>query len=132
MLIWSASNQVISENLLLGTGTGDAKDALLVEYANRGMTGALSHKLNAHNEYYQVFVSIGLIGFLLLLMCLFLPLYNGFTSSNWIYILFLLIIILNFVSESMLETQAGVLFYAFFNSLLCFNRNNDNNLYTKN
>lgn len=132
LLIWSASNQVISENLLLGAGTGDAKDALLVEYSKRGMTGALSHKLNTHNEYYQVFVSIGLIGFILLLMCLFLPLYNGFTSSNAIYILFLLIIILNFISESMLETQAGVIFYAFFNSLLCFNKNNDKNIYTNN
>lgn len=132
LLIWSASNQVISENLLLGAGTGDAKDALLVEYAKRGMTGALSHKLNTHNEYYQVFVSIGLIGFILLLMCLFLPLYSSFTSSNAIYILFLLIIILNFISESMLETQAGVIFYAFFNSLLCFNRKNDKNIYSNN
>ncbi len=123
ILIWSAAYQVVSENILIGTGTGDAKDALLIEYEKRGMTGALKHKLNAHNEYYQVFVSIGLIGFMLLLMSLFLPLYNAFTSSNAIYILFLCIIIINFIPESMLETQAGVIFYAFFNSVLCFNLN---------
>lgn len=123
MLIWSAANQVISENLLLGVGTGDAKDKLLEEYEKRGMTGASEHKLNAHNEYYQVFVSLGLIGFVVLLLCLLFPLYNAFASSNSIYVLFLLIVILNFSAESMLETQAGVIFFAFFNSLLCFNKN---------
>lgn len=121
MLIWSAANQVISENLLLGAGTGDGKDKLLEEYDKRGMTVASEHQLNAHNAYYQVFVSLGLIGFVLLLLSLLLPLYTGFASSNAIYILFLLIIILNFLPESMFETQAGVIFFAFFNSLLCFN-----------
>lgn len=128
LLIWSASNQVVSENLIVGAGTGDAKDVLLAEYAKRGMTGALERKLNAHNEYYQVFLSIGLIGFILLLLCLILPLYKAFTSSNAIYILFLLIVIINFIPESMLETQAGVIFYAFFNSLLCFTKSDNTKL----
>ncbi len=121
MLIWSAANQVISENMLIGTGTGDSKESLIVEYEKRGMTGALEHKLNAHNEYYQVFVSLGIIGLIILMLTLLLPLYNAFTSSNAIYVLFLLIIILNFIPESMFETQAGVIYFAFFNSVLCFN-----------
>ncbi len=120
MLVWSATNHLISENFIFGTGTGDSKDELMKEYEKRGMTGAWEHKLNTHNEYYQVFLSLGLIGFILLLMSLFFPLYKAFTSLNAIYILFLLIIILNIIPESMFETQAGVMFYAFFNSLLCF------------
>jgi O-antigen ligase len=124
LLIWKAADQVISENFLWGTGTGDAKDALMKEYQKRGMTGALEHKLNSHNEYYQVFLSLGLIGFLLLIASLLLPLKEAFNTSNHIYILFLVIIILNFIPESMFETQAGVMFYAFFNSLLCFSDSN--------
>lgn len=64
ILIWSASNEVISNNFIFGTGTGDANDELLKEYENRKMTGAIANKLNAHNEYYQVFIGIGIIGFL--------------------------------------------------------------------
>lgn len=120
MLVWKAANQVISENKITGVGTGDAKDELMKEYEKRGMTGAFEHKLNAHNEYYQVFVSLGLIGFLLLLSNLMIPLWHAFRTNNGIYMLFLLIISLNFLTESMFETQAGVMFYAFFNSLLCF------------
>lgn len=120
LLIWNACNQVISENLYLGAGTGDAKDELLKEYEKQGMTGALEHKLNTHNEFYQVFVSLGLLGFTLLLGSLLIPLIIAFKTSDTLYLFFLLIIVFNFLSESMLETQAGVMFYAYFNSLLCF------------
>ena len=123
LLIWKAANQVISENFLLGTGTGDSKDCLMKEYKKRGMAGAVEHTLNAHNEYYQVFVSIGVIGFIILISNLLFPLGYAVKTSNSIYILFILILMLNFLPESMLETQAGVMFYAFFNSLLCFSDN---------
>ncbi|MCW3084112.1 MAG: hypothetical protein JWP12_1478 [Bacteroidetes bacterium] len=120
MLVWKAANQVISEHPLLGAGTGDAKDELMKEYENRGMTGAIEHKLNSHNEFYQVFVALGLIGLILLLAGLFLPMIFAIRKPDPIYFCFLLIIIFNFLPESMLETQAGVMFYAFFNSMLCF------------
>ncbi len=124
-LIWGAANNVIAENFILGVGTGDAKDALIVEYEKLGMKGALEHKLNAHNEFYQVFISLGLIGFIFLILSLILPLFFAIKTNNGIYILFLVIVILNFLPESMLETQAGVMFYAFFNSLLCFKTTNN-------
>jgi O-antigen ligase len=120
ILVWKAANQVVSKNLIAGVGTGDAKDALLDEYQQQGMTGAYEHKLNAHNEFYQVFIALGLIGFLLLLSHFFVPLIDAFRNGNIIYIFFLIIIIFNFLTESMLETEAGVIFFAFFNSLLCF------------
>lgn len=120
MLIWKAANEVISEHLILGTGPGDAKDELMKEYEKRGMTGALEHHLNAHNEFYQVFVALGLIGFLVFCMQLFFPLALAVKEKNNQYAFFLIIIILNFLTEAMLEAEAGVIFYAFFNSILCF------------
>ncbi len=98
---------------------------VIVEYEKLGMKGALEHKLNAHNEFYQVFISLGLIGFIFLILSLILPLFFAIKTNNGIYILFLVIVILNFLPESMLETQAGVMFYAFFNSLLCFKTTNN-------
>ena len=127
LLVWKAAVQVISDNLIIGTGTGDSKDELMAEYKTRGMTGALAHELNAHNEFLQVFVSLGIIGFVLLLGNLYFPLFFAFKEGNIIYLLFLLIISLNFLTESMFETQAGVMFYAFFNSLLCFHKSRNSN-----
>lgn len=120
MLIWSAANQVIADNLILGTGTGDAKDELMKVYEDRGMTGAIEHDLNAHNEFYQIFIALGVAGFILLLANFYFPLFYSFKTGNSVYLIFLFVTFLNFIPESMLETQAGVMFYAFFNSLLCF------------
>ncbi len=120
MLIWKAAGQVISEHFIIGTGTGDPKDELIKEYEKRAMTGAVEHRLNAHNEFYQVFVSLGLIGFIIFCMQLFIPLAVSIKEKKLIYIFFLIIVILNFLTESMLEREAGVLFYAFFNAILYF------------
>lgn len=120
MLIWKAANEVISENFLFGTGSGDAKDELMKEYEKRGMTGALQNRLNAHSEFYQVFVALGVLGFSVFCLQLFFPLVVSVNEKNNLYAFFLIIIILNFLTEAMLEAEAGVVFYAFFNSILCF------------
>ncbi len=119
LLIWKAANQVISENFWIGTGTGDVQDKLVKEYEKRGMAGAIEHNLNAHNAYYQVFLALGVSGLILLLADLLIPLGFSIRTANSVYTLFLLLIILNSLTESILETQAGVMFYAFFNSILC-------------
>lgn len=121
MLIWGVANELIEKNFFTGVGTGDAKPMLLRAYASKGMKGAFEHRLNAHNEYYQVFVAVGIFGFLILLSCLLLPLLLAFKRRFLLYQVFLFLVIFNFTPESMLETQAGVMFYAFVNAMLFFN-----------
>ncbi|MBN4051288.1 O-antigen ligase family protein [bacterium AH-315-M05] len=120
LLVWPVTLELIEENFLFGVGTGDIKDSLLKKYEEKGLFGALEIRLNAHNQYLQTFVALGLVGFLILIACLLLPFILGIKKKNYIYILFLTIIAINFLTESILEVQAGVVFYAFFNSLLFF------------
>lgn len=120
LLVWESSNQVIKENLLFGVGTGDSKEALIKEYSKRNIKTAVENKLNAHNEFYQIFICLGLLGFIILLINLIYPFVFAVQTKHYLYCFFILIIGFNFLSESMLETQAGVIFYAFFNSILCF------------
>lgn len=125
ILIWKASVSIIKENFLFGVGTGDANDELVKEYEKKGMTGALEHKLNAHNQFLQTFIELGVIGFVLLLLIFILPFYQAMKSGNSLYMLFLIIIALNILVESMLERQSGIIFYTFFNSLMFFNKRNN-------
>lgn len=118
VLVWKSSAEVISNNPLTGTGTGDAKDALLEVYQREGMTGAYKHQLNSHDQFLQTFVAIGVPGFLALLLSFIIPLSMAIRRRNSIYLVFLLLVFINFITESMLETQAGVIFYAVFNSFL--------------
>ncbi len=118
LAVWSTAGGIIKNNLLLGVGTGDVKDALLEGYRENNLIPALEHKFNAHSQYFQTFVTLGLVGFLLLLAMLVLPAIRAIRTGQILYLVFLVIFALNILFESMLEIQQGVVFYAFFNIFL--------------
>ncbi|MBK9283658.1 MAG: O-antigen ligase family protein [Sphingobacteriaceae bacterium] len=121
-LIWEQSLLIIKENFLWGVTVGDANDALLNAYQNNGMTGAFEHQLNAHNQFLQTFIGLGIIGFLLLSSFTFGALLKAILRKNIVLILFLIFIVLNFLVECMLQRSDGTLFFVFF---YCFlNRRN--------
>ncbi|MGD0711202.1 MAG: O-antigen ligase family protein [Bacteroidales bacterium] len=117
VLIWESSIKIIKENFLFGVGTGDVKDALINEFKIDGATGALYEKLNAHNQFLQTFIALGFWGFIILLTMFVLPFYLCIKYKKYIYLSFLIICFINFLFESMLEVQTGVMFFAFFNIL---------------
>jgi hypothetical protein len=100
--------------LFAGVGVGDANDALYDAYQENGLTGAYEHKFNAHNQYLQTFIGLGLVGFLSLLSLTLLPLVRTALRKEFLPFIFFLLIVLNFFVESMLQTAAGVLFFGFF------------------
>ncbi|MBS1637637.1 MAG: O-antigen ligase family protein [Bacteroidetes bacterium] len=117
-LIWHESIAIIKENLWLGVGPGDANDVLYKVYEEKGMEGALRKHLNAHNQFLQTGIGLGLAGFILLLVMTVFTAILGVIRKNALLLLFSLLIILNFLVESMLQTQAGILFFVFFLCLL--------------
>jgi O-antigen ligase len=85
------------------------------------MTGIFNEQLNSHNQFLQTFLALGLPGILLLLSLFVFPIINSLKTKNYILFCFLVIVFLNFLTESMLETISGVVFFAFFYSLLIAN-----------
>jgi O-antigen ligase len=75
---------------------------------------ALIKKLNAHNQFLQTFIGTGIIGFVLLLLITIGTLIYGFVKKNYILALFSTLIFFNFLVESMLQAQAGFIFFVFF------------------
>ncbi len=105
---------------LTGLGTGDANQALLHCYESKGMDFEARHHLNAHHIFFQETLRHGLFGLLLLMSLLGFPLWWAFKQEKYLYLAFLLLIILVGLTESLLSRQAGVVFYAFFNTLFLF------------
>jgi O-antigen ligase len=114
ILIWNESLSLIKNNFLFGTGVGDANDRLNESYKREGLTGAYAHRFNAHNQFFQTFIGLGIVGFALLLAMTFGLILKAFRYKNFLLFIFSLVITLNFMVESMLQTSAGVLFFAFF------------------
>jgi len=121
ILIWEVSNNLIIENPF-GYGTGDVKDILVNQYHEQDITKAEALKLNVHNQFLETTIAIGILGSLLFVMILLLPIIYFTKTKNWLLpIGFIFIIIINFSTESMLNRQAGVIFFAFFYNLILLN-----------
>ena len=127
-IIWNTSLNLIKKNIVFGYGTGDAKDMLVNEYEQKGLNILAEKKLNAHNQYLQTMLAIGLFGGAILILMLLVPLYMSFQQKHYLYLGFLLLIIINFLTEAMLERQVGVVFYSFFNCLFFVSYFSENTL----
>ena len=114
---WDASISLLRKHPLLGTGTGDFTQELARIYQTKGYATALKDKLNAHNQYLQTAATLGIPAALLWLGCLAWPLLLAWREKDPLFAWFLLLFALSNLTESMLETQRGTMFYGFFNSL---------------
>lgn len=115
-IIWSNSFEIIKDHLLIGVGTGDVQWELNNKYIKNGETIALKSNLTVHNEFIQMLVSLGIIGLLSLLSITILPFFLAIGKRKYLYLIFLALFILANMTESMLEKQEGILYFAFFNS----------------
>jgi O-antigen ligase len=111
--VWKSSLNVVKQYPLFGVGTGDFKDMIAKEYLK---SAPVMHKVgfrNAHNQYLETAVTLGIVGGIALLLWLLVPFRLAFLKNHYFYMAFILVILFNFLVESMLETQSGVMFIVF-------------------
>ncbi len=117
---WKAALRIIKENVVFGVGTGDIKNAFELQYDKMNSPLSKESRLRSHNQYLSIAVSFGIVGLIWFLITLFYPMILKGKTFDYLYVTFLLIAIISFLTEDTLETQAGVTFYAFFNSFFLF------------
>lgn len=118
--MWKESLSLMAESPIWGYGTGDANDVLQERFKEKRFAYAVVHNLNVHNQYIQVTLALGLLGLLALLLQMFYPLIYIIRQTNFLYVLFIANVGLNFLTESMLEAQAGTVFFGLFSAFLFF------------
>lgn len=111
--IWLLSINLIKEKPLLGHGTGDVKKELMSKYEEIGNMYAYKKQLNAHNQFLQTSLAIGLLGCSLLILILAIPLIPRLKKPS-ILKWFCIITAFFFATESALERQAGVIGFLIF------------------
>lgn len=116
--IWKSAVSVIKRNPVIGVGPGDASLEIRKAYTGAGYSDMYYNNLNAHNQFLETLVANGLIGFLFLSAILVLMIYYAVKKKNMLYGIFIAIIIVFFLFESILNRIAGVTFFALFSFLL--------------
>jgi O-antigen ligase len=118
--MWKASVPLIKENFFFGVGTGDVNRELQTIFAQKRLKRAVRDNLNAHNQIIQTQVALGIVGTIALLMSFLYPFILAIKRGNLFFPMFAVIMGINFLTESMFNAQAGVLFYSLINASLYF------------
>lgn len=120
ILMWETAIELIKENPISGVGTGDIKDALKQRNIEKGYTGVAEANLNAHSQFLNTQLALGILGSLSLLFIFISSLaiknkiINNYSFEKSLIISLLLFSLL---VESFLEIQAGIIPFAFFISV---------------
>ena len=117
---WDAATDLVLEEPLTGHGTGDVKEVLLDKYAEKGYTGALEKKVNAHSQFLQTAVGLGIPGLLLLVSLFFGFLKIAWSQQKRLLALFLFMMAIFAATESVLERGAGVVFFSLWTCILVY------------
>ena len=96
------------------------KDAIFVLNDNKSRYKYFIKKgYNYHAQFLQTLSAVGFLGFFFLLFSMLIPAYNlGWKNKNYLLLVFMFIVFVSLITESMLERQAGLIFFAFFSSFL--------------
>ena len=112
--IWKSGLELIGTNFFLGVGPGDTNNELVKKYQFHRYKDPFRVNSNAHNQFLETFIDLGLIGFLMLVTILTYSFYKSVATKNLLLTIFLSISIFNFLFESMLNVREGVVFFCFF------------------
>lgn len=111
---------VIKQNFWMGTGTGDVVSSFRDNYKN--INPKLHEKIifRPHNQYITLFMTFGLVGFVVVLFALTYPLLKLNKKNAFIAYINIAVLLISMLNEDTLETHVGVSLFAFIYSMFIF------------
>jgi O-antigen ligase len=116
--IWKSALSVVKEHPVWGVGTGDVRDELQKQYESKGMAISAQYRHNAHDQYLETWLGVGVFGLMALLAMFIAPLWVGIKRRDWLLVGFICLCSVSFMFESMLNSVMGVGFFAIFYTML--------------
>lgn len=117
LLQWSTAFDA-NKNFIIGNSLGDAKNSILEEYKKRGYSYYLKNSYNAHNQYLETFVGLGVMGLFSLLLIIYQGVRGSLKHSIGPYRILYFIIPIVFITESYLERHHGLVFIVLIYALI--------------
>lgn len=126
---WKFIGEILDEHdaWALGVGIGDGYGLLRKKSVENGLFEGNKARgwhdyagYNAHNQFFQYLFYIGIIGLIIFSLGLLLSLRTAIINKSILHISLLTVFIFFCMTESVLESQKGIVFFSFFNSLFAF------------
>lgn len=118
VMLWSSAWDIIKKNPITGIGAGGSDNRLYEVFAVKRQWYYEKEKYHAHNQYLQILMDTGILGFIpftLMFVILIRKTFSLEKPKHQIIIMsFIFIIGVNFLFESMFERYSGISFVTFF------------------
>jgi hypothetical protein len=105
---------------LTGLGFNTSDENIKERHKKHGLFKDINYH-NFHNQYVQFFAEIGILGFLAIVIMIFINIKNAVKNKDFLHIVFAFTMIILFLTESVLSRQRGIVFfitlYCLFNSV---------------
>lgn len=123
LVIWKICIEILNEKKawIQGVGIGDFQDLINEKYREKGIysgnkdlgdTGYIGY--GPHNQWIEILLSTGLIGFLFFIWAIIILIKNSLNSKAILPPLFTLIFISVSFTECVLSTNKGIIYFMFF------------------
>lgn len=132
VMLWSSTLDLIKKNPIIGIGAGGSHNRLYEVFAVKRQWYDKSEKYHAHNQYLQILLDLGLLGFVPFFFIIreFKNIFvETISKEKKAFILSTILIIgINFLFESMFERYSGLSFFCFFYCLFISTKNINNKI----
>jgi O-antigen ligase len=113
--VWQCAWTVIKEHIVFGTGLGDKMDVLKKEYAKKGFAFGIQTKRNTHNNYLDIWLSLGITGLLIFLAgFIAYPISKCYRTSDWFGAIITISFAVALLAETYMDRTMGNTLLAFF------------------
>ncbi|MCE3227344.1 MAG: Lipid core - O-antigen ligase [Bacteroidetes bacterium] len=114
---WKAALHIVKNNSIIGVGTGDVQTEMNKAYVETNSPLSKKWYKRPHNQFLTITVALGFIGLIVFLVSLFWPVFRLRKYFHVLFWPFFYLAISSFLLEDTLESQAGLTFFNYFNSL---------------
>lgn len=115
LAVWQCGWQLFKQHPLFGVGLGDKKDKLMEVYREKDFAFAIQTQKNLHNNYFDILVSLGIVGLVLFLLSWFiLPLRVAWEHRDGLSMLIMLTFAFAMITENYFDRSLGGMLFGFF------------------
>lgn len=119
---WQNSWKLIQEKTMWGYGTGSANAQLKQKLLDEGYTNLANDNMHTHNQLFHTWLDIGFLGIVFIILIWVSSAYHFVKLKNTLGIWLIVLMVLNLLTDDMLEIQAGIVFFVFFLCLFYYQK----------
>jgi O-antigen ligase len=124
--LWTCAVDEIKKRPIVGSGIGDVQDDLIKNYTSKNFYFAINSNYNCHNQYLDVLLSNGIVGFGVFLFFLSYLLIKSIKDKNGILFGIVFVFSLACLTENVLGRNQGVVLMSLLISMLTLSKVNVN------